>query len=461
MSEIIKQILGSSSYGLTQFETETRSKYIKELEKSVIKNNGNYKIKCLIRDKEIKLTPEEIVRQLYLRVLLKEYKYPKELVRVEYPVAMGSDTKKADICILDKENNSSVYIIVEVKKPKHKEGKEQLKSYCNATGALMGVWTNGCKVEHYHRKDPNYFESIRLIPKSNEKLTDVLNEQWTYADLIKEDRLKDVRTSLKNIILEMEDEVLANAGVDVFEEVFKLILAKLYDEMQGCRYKDELLKFKNRGETDQELKEKIQDLFSKTIKKWKGVFSEGAEIQLTPTHLAICVSNLESVKLLNSNLDVIDDAFEYLINKSSKGEKGQYFTPRYVIDMCVKMLNPNEQETLIDPASGSCGFPMHAVFHVWEKIGKELGENNNHKLTAEKRSSRHDEYVQEKIFAIDFDDKAVRVARALNLIAGDGQSNVLKLNSLDYQRWVVADTHKNSKGEIGSNSRKIMEQYLQ
>ena len=58
------------------------------------------------------------------------------------------------------------------------------------------------------------------------------------------------------------------------------------------------------------------------------------------------------VKLFNSNLDVVDDAFEYLMSKSSKGEKGQYFTPRYVIDMCVKMLNPKADETMIDPASG-------------------------------------------------------------------------------------------------------------
>lgn len=66
----------------------------------------------------------------------------------------------------------------------------------------------------------------------------------------------------------------------------------------------------------------------------------------------MCVSSLQDVKLFNSNLDVVDDAFEYLMSKSSKGEKGQYFTPRYVIDMCVKMLNPKADETMIDPASG-------------------------------------------------------------------------------------------------------------
>ena len=107
MSEIIKQILGSSSYGLTQFETETRSKHIKELEKSVIKNNGTYKVKCLIRDKEIKLTPEEIVRQLYLAVLMKEFGYKKDRIQVEYPVTFGREIKKADICVFDKKIQQS------------------------------------------------------------------------------------------------------------------------------------------------------------------------------------------------------------------------------------------------------------------------------------------------------------------------------------------------------------------
>lgn len=149
----------------------------------------------------------------------------------------------------------------------------------------------------------------------------------------------------------------------------------------------------------------------------------------------MCVSSLEGVKLFNSNLEVVDEAFEYLINKSSKGEKGQYFTPRYVIDMCVKMLNPQEHETMIDTAAGSCGFPVHTIFHVWEKIMKDEGIDKSHLFTTEKKPVRCETYVQKKVFALDFDEKAVRVGRTLNLIAGDGQTNVLHLNTLDYERW--------------------------
>jgi len=233
----------------------------------------------------------------------------------------------------------------------------------------------------------------------------------------------------------MEDDVLANAGVDVFEEVFKLIFTKLYDEMESGRKRKRHLEFRNYGETDTELKAKIQELFDEAKKKWSGVFSGDSKISLTPSHLSVCVSSLEGIKLFNSNLDVVDEAFEYLISKSSKGEKGQYFTPRYVIDMAVKMLNPQEHETIIDTAAGSCGFPVHAIFYVWEQILKDEGLNRSHLFTLDEKPPRCIDYVRDKVFAIDFDEKVVRVGRTLNLIAGDGQTNVLHLNTLDWKRW--------------------------
>ena len=183
------------------------------------------------------------------------------------------------------------------------------------------------------------------------------------------------------------------------------------------------------------VEEKLQNLFNKAKEKWDGVFTEDSKILLSPSHLSVCVSSLQDVKLFNSNLDVVDDAFEYLMSKSSKGEKGQYFTPRYVIDMCVKMLNPQKTETMIDTASGSCGFPVHTIFYVWKQILKEKGIEQSHLFSSQEKPVECTDYVNSKVFAIDFDEKAVRVARTLNLIAGDGQTNVLHLNTLDYERW--------------------------
>jgi type I restriction enzyme M protein len=92
--------------------------------------------------------------------------------------------------------------------------------------------------------------------------------------------------------------------------------------MEGWRDRKKHLVFRNYGDTETELKTKIQNLFDKARDKWEGVFTNDAKLQLTPSHLSVCIASLESVMLFNSNLDVVDEAFEYLINKSSKGEKG-------------------------------------------------------------------------------------------------------------------------------------------
>ena len=463
--DALEQILRDSKHDLTIFDGYEKTALSKRIVFKEQRGKEAAFVKCILRDRDIRLTPEEVVRQLYAARLLDQYGYPKNRLAFEHSVSFGREKKRADIVVFDKDRTDTPYIIVELKKPKLLDGKNQLRSYCNATGAPIGVWTNGEKRSHYHRKDPNYFEDISDIPKANQTLADILNERFTLKDLIVRDKVSNERKSLKDIILEMEDEVLANAGVDVFEEVFKLIFTKLYDEFlsrfdkhtinalvtqvtktavheEGPSYQvgadyDSLKKavegvsdftfrvmeFRNTGQTDTELKNKIQDLFASAIEEWPGVFPEGSSFELSDSHLAVCVSSLQDVKLFNSNLLVVDEAFEYLVNKSAKGEKGQYFTPRHIIDMCVQMLNPQRGEYMIDTASGSCGFPVHTIFKLTGRLftNEEIPDQDKQDVL--------------RVFGIDFDEKTVRVARTLNLIAGDGETNVLHLNTLDYERW--------------------------
>ncbi|MDO4715516.1 MAG: type I restriction enzyme HsdR N-terminal domain-containing protein [Bacteroidales bacterium] len=106
-------------------------------------------------------------------MLTEDLGYPTTRIEVEYEVTFGREKRRADIVIFDKQQTTSPYIIVELKKPKLKDGKEQLKSYCNATGAPIGVWSNGTSISYYHRKDPNYFEDISNIPRADQKLSDI------------------------------------------------------------------------------------------------------------------------------------------------------------------------------------------------------------------------------------------------------------------------------------------------
>ena len=396
-------------------------------------------VSCHVRNKPVRLTPEERTRQLWLQRLTGRYAYPPSRLGVEYPITFGRDTsKRADVVVFDADRPSVPYIIIEVKQPRLRDGKEQLRSYAHATGAPLAMWSNGTLTEVWHRKSPNYFVSIHHLPRADQTIDEILDEPWTMQTLLDKEHAREQEgakaRSLRDLILEMENEVLANAGVDVFEEVFKLVFTKLYDELSHFRGQHSFLRFRNTN-TAAQLTDAVQTVFDDAKRHWPGVFLDDERIRLSPDHLQVCVGSLEEWKLFNSNLDIIDDAFEYLVNKSSKGEKGQYFTPRWVIDMCVKMLDPKEHESIIDTACGSSGFTVHAVFHVWRRIITSLGLQEGHLLTMEDKPPRCADYVRDKVFAVDFDEKSVRVSRCLNLIAGDGESNVLHLNTLDWTKW--------------------------
>lgn len=409
------------------------------IEQRITAKGDKVYVKCPVRQKDVLAKPEEIVRQLWIDRLTKRYAYPLNRLTVEYPITFGRDSsKRADIVVFDADRPTVPYVTVEVKQGKARDGKDQLKSYTHATGAPLALWSNGLQKIAWHRKNPNYFVEIPDLPNVSQSIEDIVGRPWTIRtllDLEKQREIEGIRArSLRDLIIDLENEVLANAGVDVFEEVFKLVFIKLYDELACYRDVYKYLRFRN-SNTAAQLKSAIQDLFNEAKRKWTGVFPEDDRIKLSPDHLQVCIGSLEEWKLLNSNLDIIDDAFEYLVSKSSKGEKGQYFTPRWVIDMCVKMLNPREHESIIDTACGSAGFTVHSMFHVWRRILTDEGIEASHLFTMEAKPERCIDYVQNKVFALDFDEKSVRVARCLNLIAGDGETNVLHLNTLDWRKW--------------------------
>lgn len=455
----LQDLLGAekASISLDTFDEAT----IKAIEATLTEKNSKTYLKCRVRGKDIVAKPEEIIRQLWLHKLESNFKYPVSRLAVEYPITFGRDSsKRADIIIFDADRPTVPYIVIEIKQPTLKGGKEQLRSYTHATGAPLALWSDGTQSIVWHRKNPNYFVEIPTLPTASQTIEDIADQPWTIETLIEKEHQREAEgqkaRSLRQLIEDMEDEVLANAGVDVFEEVFKLIFAKLYDEIacyQGRRGQ-KTLRFRNTN-TAAQLRVNIQSLFDDAKQEWEGVFAEDEKIKLSPDHLQVCIGSLEEWKLFNSNLDVVDEAFEYLVNKSAKGEKGQYFTPRWVIDMCVKMLNPKENEKVIDTACGSAGFTVHAIFHVWKQILEDEGLAASHLFTMEDKPQRCKDYVNDQVFAIDFDEKSVRVARCLNLIAGDGQTNVLHLNTLDWPKWDETARQDDWRDTYGEGWKKI------
>jgi len=405
------------------------------------KEEGRFYIRCPVRDKEIMIyskasgnaKPEEVIRQLFIKKLTDYYGYPLGRIGVEEKVQFGREKKKrADIVVYKSSAKQTPYIVVETKAPRESGGVEQLKSYLNAKGAELGVWTDGREKIILYRPYPQKFvDTLIDIPQVDQTPEDLQELLLTLDDLDKE-------YDFKTIIQQLEELVLANSGENVFEEVFKLVFAKLYDETQAKTRKEKELMF--RKLLDPQLTyERINDLFKKSAGEWSGIFDEHEDIYLTPSHLSVTIGPIENKALLGANLRIMDDAFEYLISKEAKGEKGQYFTPRHVIGMCVKMLNPKIDENIMDPACGSGGFLLHSL----DWIEKEYAETRAAAI----------KYAQNHLYGIDFERRMVKVAKALMLIAGDGKAHIYKLNTLDTRTW---QTEVNSALRARSDLRKFL-----
>ncbi len=441
--------------------------------------DGEAGVECVIRGKNddgdyFKLTPEEIVRQYYAYKLMEVYGYSKEQIKFELPaVFAGKEVikdKRVDIAVFNKDDSSKIDFIIEVKRPKIKDEHvvdgadattpfQQMQSYCRALQPEIGAIVNGDNLLKFYEA-PKFDEELTIdkFPQNGEDIAEWKdNRRFTLKQLMQVDRLQ--TETLKDIILNVEQRFGANDSSDkAFEEIFKLIFIKLYDEVLSSDDADEMAILMNRTgialkdiddshfrpmEFRAREKDKLDDIYNKLSQlfqnakgKWPGVFPADSVLEMQRATVKSCVKELQNVKLFNSNLEVVDDAFEHLVNQNQKEGMGQYFTPRYVIDMCVKMLNPKPEEKMIDTAAGSCGFPMHTIFHVW----KQLNPSAFNLFTTRSRTQPELQYVQNNVFGIDFSEKSVRVGRMLNIIAGDGHTNVIELNSLDYPNWKKAYT---------------------
>jgi len=441
--EIITKIIPNIETELTllQLHIQKLNLYEKEKGKWYIKSHdskGNEKL--VLNEEKVKSAPEEIVRQLFLFELTDNYGYPKNRIRTEESVNFGREKKRADIVVYQ-EDNITPWIIVEVKAPNQKLNLQQLKSYLNAEGSPIGVGINGKEKAILYRPYPKQFEDnlpdisteieYQEVKKSDNPILEVsdiiLNRKWTLKEL--EEKNKE-GYNLRGIIELLEELVLANSGVDSFTEIFKLIYAKLYDEFEAKNREGEQLKFRKYKDPKTTFKV-ISKLFENARDEWKGIFEKSDKIKLSPEHLSVCVGELQNIKLFGADLRIVDEAFEYLVPDVSKSKKGQYFTPRVIIDACVKILNPSRKEYIIDPACGSAGFLVHAMEYVWEKYNM-----NNYQTKSR--------YAGRCLWGIDFEEKSTKISKAIMLIAGDGKGHIFKENSLEFSKYgsVLKDTLK-------------------
>ena len=393
-----------------------------------------------ISGQEIKATPEEIEAvQIFSKQLVEDYNYPKEYIqtRPQFRVKVRpSDVKKeypVDIAVFknDKKQEDDIYIIVECKKKNRKDGKTQLQDYLRFSKAYLGVWFNGDerfflrKIENNGRIE---FEEIPNIPQYGERIEDI--GKYKRKDLKATHNLKATFKAIRNHLAAntvgtTRDEVLA-------QQLINLIFCKIYDER--FTEPDDTVEFRVGFEEDADIvKKRILDIFEKVKRKYKEVFDENDNITLDKNSIIYTVGELQRYCLIEAERDIIADAFETFIGHALKGGQGQFFTPRNVVKMMVDILDPGDEDLIIDPACGSGGFLIEALRHVWRKLDAE-GEKyhwNKNNLQEEKM-----EVALSKIRGIDKDYFLSKVAKAYMAIIGDGKGGIFTEDSLEIpENW--------------------------
>lgn len=431
---------------------ETKDKPTKASERfCVYKIDNEEYVFCPIRNKLYKAKPEEKVRQWWIYRLKEVYGYNFSQISVEVKVIVGSTEakKRADIVVYTDDRKAVPRIFIEVKKPERKDGIEQLKVYLNATGCKLGLWSNGTPPHVYLlRNEPKTGEEeatwreLRNIPGKTEKLADVDNP-ITRKEL-------EPLTDFLSVIRECEDYIKAHEGTNPFDEIFKLIIAKLYDEKANLKNDNSPAKFRvGVFESPEEARIRLDKLFTQATSRWKGVFQDNEAILLTDDSLAYCVSALQKAYLLKSPADILGSAFEVMVNPDMKGDKGQYFTPRHVVKLCIDVLQPKDGETVFDPACGSGGFLIGALDYVYKQIEKDRDNEND--IIENKK-----DYASECVFGIDYDKTIAKVAKAYMLIWGDGRSNIAACDGLNSNNW---DDDILAKFTIGRGKEKKLRQF--
>jgi type I restriction enzyme M protein len=264
-------------------------------------------------------------------------------------------------------------------------------------------------------EEPNWRE-LRNIPRRTEDLATV-DSPITRSEL-------EPATDFLDLLKECEDHIKAHEGASVFDEIFKLIFAKLYDERRNLKNDSSPAYFRvGVFEAPEDARIRISKLFSDAKDQWKGVFGDGEELQLSDESLAFCVSALQKVYLLKSNADVLGSAFEIMINPNMKGDKGQYFTPRHVIRMCIDILKPLQNETIFDPSCGSGGFLVSAMDYVFANIRAER-DDENEILENQK------DYASHNVFGIDYPTGTMKRPRNFLLAKGTIENCASLISSL-------------------------------
>lgn len=465
-----------------------------------IKNN---KIFAPLKNKELVLTPEERVRQEYICRLVNHYGYELEQMEQELQVNnshRGQGKARADIVVwksaFAKSNEDAATIVVECKAEHitiREEDYFQGYNYAAWAGADFFVTTNLKETRVFKvNKDklPKHLEEIVDIPKA-EELTNAkkIKELLSQTKAFTRDEFSKLLFKCHNIIRN-NDKLSPEAA---FDEISKVLFIKIRYERESDKgqifSKDRFVTNRksyealNKEMGVNDAKPFYQNLFDKTKNQFAkdGLFEPNDTIKIKEASFEAIVKELEVYNLSRTADDVKGIAFEKFLGKTFRGELGQFFTPRTIVDFMVALLDPEEGEIICDPCCGSGGFLIRAFEYVREKIENDIQKakeqikaqlyDENYDSLSDKQKAEIDERVDEYftilnqeldtihtnsrlqhlssdcIFGTDANPRMARTAKMNMIMHGDGHGGVhhrdglLNVNGIFENRFDVILTN--------------------
>lgn len=450
-----------------------QKEYIKlGVEKKLISfNQDQSRITYINQNKERNYdNPEEKVQaETFLRLVL-DYNYPTSHIKQFVPVTMGRETKVADIIVYKDASCLIPYILVECKRQEVSEAEyqqavEQAYSYAYALPSeIKYVWvTSGIKSDYFEvDKSQNSRNQLPDIPQYGVK--SIATYKYVYdAQYLPQEagrqRFFDLsvidQSELTRRFKQAHEALWAGGQLnpsEAFDELDKLIFCKIWDERKPRRMgepydfqiitiskEEEKEEAKRRLIENDNLYKRIMALYEEGRKKDKEVFRDN--IRLTPEKIRTVVGYLESVNLGETDLDSKGRAFETFMGSFFRGNFGQYFTPREIVNFIVDVLPIDHDSKVLDSACGSGGFLLYALNKVRNKA-TEIYPNYKSDTRQYKHwfSYWHD-FAEKNLYGIEISEQISRAAKMNMIIHDDGHTNVITSDGLLSDEDIIEKTN--------------------
>jgi type I restriction enzyme M protein len=328
-------------------------------------------------------TPEESVRQEFLCILVNEYGFALEQIgeEVSAPGERGTKDARADFVIWrtveDRRGGKTALIVVECKADNvaiNQKVYVQGANYAQYERAKFFVTHNRRNTKFWkvdlEKRAPNYSE-IKDIPHASDSDTQI-KELLSKLKPFEGKEFADLLHACHNVI--RNNEHLDPAAA--FDEIAKILFVKVWVErrLKERRERKNLFTVDTLKEAAKFSKNPIQSLFDETKEAYRfdNIFKRDERINLRPATVESIVGKLASYNLSETSEDVKGIAFERFLGGTFRGEIGQFFSPRPIVEFMIRMVEPKEGDIICDPASGSGGFLIRFFEIVREAIAADI-----------------------------------------------------------------------------------------